>query len=45
MGAGVAGAGDDRRQRAVEIRGDQRVPRVREQRAEAGLALRGSRPG
>ena len=30
MGAGVARAGHDRRQRAVEVRGHQRAPRVRE---------------
>ena len=45
VGAGVARAGHDRRQRAVEVRGDQRVPRVREQRVEAGLALRGALAG
>ena len=41
VGARVARAVHDRRQRAVEVRGDQRVPRVGEQRVEAGPAFGG----
>jgi hypothetical protein len=45
VGPRVARSVHDRRQRAVEVRGDQCVPRVCEQRVEADPALGGGRLG
>ena len=44
VGARRLGVGHDRRQRAVEVRGDQRLTRAAEQRVQPGLPLGGDRP-